>query len=85
MHPPLAKLIFAFVGWIFNYEGNFIFEAIGKQYDEKIPFVAMRSVSALCGSLTIVISYSILIELDFSLIVALLATSMLLFGNIFYY
>lgn len=82
MHPPLAKLIFALVGWLFDYDGNFFFDEIGHSFEgQNVPYAEMRAVSAICGSLIVILFYLILIELDFSLNVALIATSLVLLGK----
>jgi dolichyl-phosphate-mannose-protein mannosyltransferase len=57
VHPPLGKLIIAasssfFGKWILTigYNGSFSFKEIGMDYPKEVPFVAMRSASALFGS-----------------------------------
>ncbi|KAI5297829.1 Dolichyl-phosphate-mannose--protein mannosyltransferase 4 [Ascosphaera atra] len=34
VHPPFAKLLFAFVGWLVGYDGHFLFDNIGDSYIE---------------------------------------------------
>ncbi|KAF1814530.1 protein mannosyltransferase 1 [Eremomyces bilateralis CBS 781.70] len=54
VHPPLAKLLITFAGWVAGFDGDFDFKDIGKDYLEPgVPYVAMRLVSAMCGVLSI--------------------------------
>lgn len=74
-------MIFALVGWLFDYDGRFVFDEVGHSFEgENVPYLEMRAVSAFSGSLIVIVFYLILIELDFSLNVALLATSLVLLG-----
>lgn len=81
VHPPLGKLLFAAVGYLFGYDGSFSFENIGMSYQgSRVPYVDMRSVSALCGTLVVSLVYAMLIEMRFSLPVAVLGAFMIAFG-----
>ncbi|KAI8079522.1 glycosyl transferase, partial [Gilbertella persicaria] len=51
IHPPLAKLLLALVAWMSGYKGDFDVDEVGSVYTEQIPFVAMRTTSALMGAL----------------------------------
>lgn len=51
VHPPLGKLIIAFSGVFFGYDGSFAFEKIGIPYPETVPYVALRLVPCLFGAL----------------------------------
>ena len=56
VHPPLAKLLITFASWLHGFKGNFDFSEIGNEYlmgadQEPVPYIAMRSVSALFLSL----------------------------------
>jgi len=54
VHPPLAKMLIALVGWLGGFDGEFDFKDIGKDYLEPgVPYVAMRLFPALCGVATI--------------------------------
>ena len=82
VHPPLGKLIFAGVAKLFAYDGWFSFDKIGTSYtDAKVPYVAMRSISALCNVLTVGLVYAMLVEMKFSLASTLIGTCCVLFDN----
>jgi dolichyl-phosphate-mannose-protein mannosyltransferase len=82
VHPPLGKLVFLGVSKLFDYDGWFSFENGGLSYlDSTVPYIALRCVSALFGSLTVILTYAILIEMDYSLKPAVLAACMSLFDN----
>ncbi|BFZ64618.1 Dolichyl-phosphate-mannose--protein mannosyltransferase 1 [Saitoella coloradoensis] len=50
VHPPLAKLLFALVGYLGGYDGEFDFKEIGKDYlSAGVPYVTMRLYPALLG------------------------------------
>ncbi|KAH6887920.1 family 39 glycosyltransferase [Thelonectria olida] len=52
VHPPLAKMLIALVGWLAGFNGNFDFKEIGKDYLEPgVPYVSMRLFPAICGVL----------------------------------
>lgn len=82
IHPPLGKLLLAAVGSFFGYDGSFSFSKTGLSYeDSNVPYVGLRSFPALCGALMVVVVYSLLIEMKFSVSVAVLAACMVAFGN----
>ena len=85
VHPPLGKLLFAAVGYLFGYDGTFSFEKIGLSYSgSQVPYVAMRSLSAICGTLIATVVYAMLIQMKFSLTVAILGSCMIAFGRVFF-
>ncbi|SGZ52172.1 CIC11C00000004484 [Sungouiella intermedia] len=57
VHPPLAKLIYYWIAVLFKWNGEFDFNKIGDVYDVSVPFLAMRSFSAFCGALTVLLTY----------------------------
>lgn len=57
VHPPLVKLIYYWIALLFKWDGQFEFKKIGDVFDTSVPFIAMRSFSALCGALTVVLTY----------------------------
>uniref|UniRef100_A0A060T6Y3 Dolichyl-phosphate-mannose--protein mannosyltransferase n=1 Tax=Blastobotrys adeninivorans TaxID=409370 RepID=A0A060T6Y3_BLAAD len=61
VHPPLAKMLYAVVGYLAGYDGEFEFKTIGLDYIEPgVPYVAMRMLPATLGIFTILLSYSTL-------------------------
>ncbi|KAK5940523.1 Dolichyl-phosphate-mannose--protein mannosyltransferase 4 [Knufia obscura] len=82
VHPPFAKLLFAFVGWLVGYNGEFFFDNIGDSYIEhNVPYVAYRALPALLGSLTVPIVFLIMWESGYSLPACVLASGLVLFDN----
>jgi dolichyl-phosphate-mannose--protein O-mannosyl transferase len=81
VHPPLGKLIFAAVGYLFGYDGGFLFEQINMMYPSTVPYIAMRSVSAIAGVLLVPCIYQIMRELGFSFLVSNLAALFIVFDN----
>lgn len=58
VHPPLAKMLFAAVGWVAGYDGEFEFTSIGLDYlSNNVPYVAMRSYPAVLGVATVALAY----------------------------
>lgn len=61
VHPPLAKMLFAVVGYLAGYDGEFEFKTIGIDYiSNNVPYVAMRLFPAVLGVFTVLLSYSTL-------------------------
>jgi dolichyl-phosphate-mannose-protein mannosyltransferase len=82
VHPPFAKLLFAFVGWLVGYDGHFLFENIGDSYIEhKVPYVAFRALPATMGALTIPVVFLIMWESGYSLPACVLAAGLMIFDN----
>ena len=49
VHPPLAKLLFAAVGALGGFKGDFLFTNIGDVFPPNVPYVLMRQLSAFMG------------------------------------
>lgn len=82
VHPPFAKLLFGLAGWFVGYDGSFGFENIGDSYTEAhVPYVGMRALPAILGSMTVPIVYAIMKECGYSTIVATFSASIVLFGE----
>ncbi|KAL4969272.1 dolichyl-phosphate-mannose-protein mannosyltransferase [Aspergillus stella-maris] len=82
VHPPFAKLLLAFTGWLVGYDGHFLFENIGESYIEnKVPYVALRAMPAALGALTIPVIFLIMWESGYSLPACVLASGLILFDN----
>lgn len=81
VHPPLAKMLFALAGWFVGFDGEFTFESIGDSYTENhVPYVGMRALPAVLGSLTVPLIYAIMKETGHSTIIAAFSAIVLLFG-----
>ncbi|KAL2018932.1 hypothetical protein VTK56DRAFT_10226 [Thermocarpiscus australiensis] len=82
VHPPLGKLLFAFMGWLVGYDGHFHFENIGDSYiANKVPYVAFRALPAILGSLTVSVVYLIMWESGYSLPACIVAAGLVLLDN----
>ncbi|GMM35172.1 dolichyl-phosphate-mannose-protein mannosyltransferase [Saccharomycopsis crataegensis] len=82
LHPPFAKLLIAFAGWIIGYDGKFKFENIGDNYiTNNVPYIAYRTLSAIQGTITIPIVYLTMKQLNYRVITCLFASSIVLFDN----
>ncbi|CDH15594.1 probable Dolichyl-phosphate-mannose--protein mannosyltransferase 1 [Zygosaccharomyces bailii] len=57
VHPPLAKMMFAWIASLVGYQGDFDFETIGELFPATVPYVLMRSLAATAGALTVVMLY----------------------------
>lgn len=57
VHPPLAKMLYAGVGYIFGFNGSFEFKNIGDIYPPSVPYIGMRALPAALGVGTVVFSY----------------------------
>ncbi|KAI5288888.1 hypothetical protein KEM54_004735 [Ascosphaera aggregata] len=82
VHPPFAKMLFAFMGWLVGYDGHFHFDNIGDSYiTNKVPYVALRTLPATLGALTVPIVYLIMWESGYSVPACILSAGLLLFDN----
>ncbi|QLQ78040.1 hypothetical protein HG537_0A02870 [Torulaspora globosa] len=57
VHPPLAKMLFAWIASFAGFDGSFEFKEIGDVYPATVPYVLMRSLAAVAGSLTVLLLY----------------------------
>ncbi|GCE98195.1 dolichyl-phosphate-mannose--protein mannosyltransferase 1 [Zygosaccharomyces mellis] len=57
VHPPLAKMMFAWIASLVGFEGNFDFDSIGKFFPANVPYILMRSLAATTGALTVIMLY----------------------------
>ncbi|KAM9938232.1 hypothetical protein OXX80_002264 [Metschnikowia pulcherrima] len=83
VHPPLAKMLFAAVASLGGFDGSFEFTAIGDSYPAHVPFVLMRSFSAVLGLATVFLLYSTLRASGVRPIVACATATLLLIENAF--
>jgi dolichyl-phosphate-mannose-protein mannosyltransferase len=76
-------LLFGLAGWFVGFDGGFSFENIGDSYSENhVPFVGMRALPAIMGSLTIPVVYGIMKESGYSTVAAAFSASLVLFGEL---
>ena len=69
-------------GWFAGFDGHFAFENIGDSYPEAhVPYVGIRALPALFGSLTIPLVYAIMRESGYPTIIAAFSASVVLFGD----
>lgn len=82
VHPPFAKLLFGLAGWFVGFDGHFQFENIGDSYTENhVPYIGMRALPAIMGSLTIPVIYAIMKQSGYSTVIAAFSASIVLFGE----
>ncbi|KAK2462706.1 hypothetical protein APHAL10511_005224 [Amanita phalloides] len=82
VHPPFAKLLLGLAGWFVGFDGQFLFENIGDSYTKNhVPFVGMRAVPAIFGSLTVPLVYAIMKESGYSTVIAAFSAIIILFDN----
>ncbi|KAF5383513.1 hypothetical protein D9615_003615 [Tricholomella constricta] len=82
VHPPFAKMLFGLAGWFVGFDGDFQFENIGDSYTTNhVPFVGMRALPAILGSLTIPVVYAIMKESGYSTVIAAFSACIVLFDN----
>ena len=82
VHPPFAKLLFGLAGWFVGFDGQFSFENIGDNYTENhVPYIGMRALPAILGSLTVPIVYGIMKESGYGTLIAAFSASIVLFGT----
>lgn len=83
VHPPLAKMLNAFAGWLVGFDGHFDFENIGDSYIEnKVPYIGMRSFVAVMGALTIPVVYATMRESGYPVAIAAFSAMLILFGKL---
>lgn len=82
VHPPLAKMMIAAVGWLVGYDGRFKFDDIGYSYDKYYaPFVAYRSLSAVLGTATVAVVFQTMKELNFRAATCFIASFLIAVDN----
>ena len=86
IHPPLAKLLIAFVSYLSGYKGNIDFESLysKKYFDEKskeilIDYITLRLAPQIFSSFVPAIIYITMRILHFSIISSITSSSLLLF------
>ena len=78
----MAKLLLAFAGWVIGYDGSFEFENIGDNYvTNNVPYIGLRSLPALLGTVTCPIIYAIMRESGYPRIISLFSAALVVFGS----
>ena len=68
-------------GWFVGFDGKFDFEKIGDSYTQHhVPYVGMRALPAIFGSLTVPIVYGIMRQTGFPIAIAAFSASLIVFG-----
>jgi dolichyl-phosphate-mannose-protein mannosyltransferase len=81
VHPPLAKLMLAAHAWLIGYKGDFAFENIADSYiGSNVPYVGLRSFSAILGSLTPMLVYAIMKESGYPAFASTISACLIVFG-----
>ena len=82
VHPPLAKMLIALVGWLAGFNGNFDFKEIGKDYLEPgVPYVAMRMLPAIMGIFVVPMMFLTLKAVGCSTATATMGAGLIIFGR----
>lgn len=82
VHPPFAKMLNAFAGYLAGFPGNFDFENIGDKYvPAGVPYVKLRALPAVLGSGIVPLVYAIMRETGHARAIAILSASFVLFDN----
>ncbi|KAG0689390.1 hypothetical protein C6P40_005124 [Pichia californica] len=81
VHPPLAKLLFAAIGTLGGFKGDFNFESIGDVFPPNVPYILMRQLSAFMGIGTVLFSYFTLRSTGCSQTVSFFTSSLLIIEN----
>lgn len=82
LHPPFAKLLIAFAGWLVGYDGSFKFDNIGDNYVENnVPYVAFRVFLAIQGTAVVPIMFWTMKTLKFSAMASALSSLVVAFDN----
>ena len=80
--PPLGKLILAAAAFPFGMgSAESTYDSVGEEYDPSVPIIALRSVPAMFGSLTVGIAYETMLELGFTQFTASLAGLLIILEN----
>lgn len=80
VHPPLGKMLIGLAGYLSGYDGTFLFQKPGDNYEHH-SYIGMRGFCAFLGSLLIPLAYLTVLELSKSLPAALLTAALLIFDT----
>src|SRR3990167_5284194 len=80
IHPPLGKLMIAGFAKLFDFEPEFNFAEIGKEFPDK-KYLALRFLPILAGTLLPLVIFLIALRLGFSRMGAFAAGLLIIFDN----
>lgn len=84
VHPPLAKLMLAGVGYISGFDGVYQFSNIGESYAaNNVPYIALRALPASLNVFGVALIYNILKESGFSVLTCFMTATLYLLDNAF--
>ncbi|KAF9279315.1 hypothetical protein BGZ68_007996, partial [Mortierella alpina] len=82
VHPPLAKMMLAAMGYLLGYDGHFLFDNIGDNYiTNNVPYIGLRALPAFLGAMTVPIVYMTMREAGFPILTCALAGFFVTFDN----
>lgn len=82
VHPPLAKMLIAFIGFLSGYDGSFKFDEIGHSYIQNpAPFLQYRCFNAFLGTMTVPLMFNTLKEFNFKAITCAFGAFMVAIDN----
>lgn len=68
-------------GWFVGFDGKFEFENIGDSYSKAyVPYVGIRALPALLGSLTVPLVFATMKETGFPTLIAAFSACLIVFG-----
>lgn len=83
VHPPLAKMMLAAMGYFIGYDGHFLFDNIGDKYnDNNVPYIGLRALPAFLGAMTVPLVYMTMREAGFPILTCALAAFFVIFGKL---
>lgn len=82
MHPPFGRFIYVLVEWLCGYDGHFTPTAVGESYiTEGVPYLQLRSLSALLSTLTVSMVYLVMWESGYGVPACVAAAGMVVFDT----
>lgn len=82
VHPPLAKLMLAAVGYMVGFDGVYQFSNIGESYAENhVPYICLRALPASLHVLGVALVYNIMRESGSSVLTCFLTATLYLLGR----
>ncbi|KAI8985200.1 glycosyltransferase family 39 protein [Pilobolus umbonatus] len=82
VHPPLAKLMLAAVGYMIGFDGVYPFSAIDDSYiDNSVPYIPLRALPATLNVFCTALVYGIMKESGYAPLACILSTSFYMLDN----